>query len=242
MIINGYIDDSGSDNKNPDDFFVLAGYVLPADDWINFSEKWDSELKIRPAVKCFKMSDAEYGDGYFKGMSEEFRRLKVNEMAEIIPPFKPIALSCSLNWGLYNKIIRGRVPAEVDDPYAVLFYAIIRLMYEWQLDAGGDTYQKVDFYFDEQHIDQLKILAGYLRLKRNIGEPYHNMLGQTPAFRDDEELNPLQAADMLAWHVHRDLVKPEEGRPLLKKIAGEHYVHLPMEQEDMERFVIAVRK
>lgn len=38
------------------------------------------------------------------------------------------------------------------------------------------------------------------------------MIANTPMFKDDRLLNPLQAADMLAWHIRREHQFPDEER------------------------------
>jgi len=43
-----------------------------------------------------------------------------------------------------------------------------------------------------------------------------------PSFRDDKEIVALQAADMLAWHIHRYLERPDEERPVMAKISNDH--------------------
>jgi Protein of unknown function (DUF3800) len=216
VFLQGYVDDSGSDPK--DGHFVLAGYVLPADHWARFADAWDAQLKRDPSVYCFKMSDAEYGDGYFKGMREEFRKLKVNELSDVIPPFEPMGLACSVDWDMWKRIVEPHVPAELKNPYMALFYGVIQLVHLAQVHLGGKYL--VEFDFDEQAEIGMGAAGWYPALKAAVPEPYKSMMGATPRFLNDEMVLPLQAADMLAWHVHRGLVRPDEQRPILQKITG----------------------
>src|SRR5271166_2331585 len=101
----------------PSRHFVLAGYVLPIERWKPFSDKWAAELITEPSVECFKMSDAEYGDGYFQGMEEPFRKLKINELAQVISDFEPKPISCHLDWQDYKTIVQGRISEKIDSPY-----------------------------------------------------------------------------------------------------------------------------
>jgi hypothetical protein len=230
-MLQGYIDDSGSHDEN---LFVLAGYVLPAEQWATFSDQWSICLRKEPQIRCFKMADAEYGDGYFTGMREEFRRLKIRELSEVITAHKPMGLSCSLRWDDYKRILRGRIPSDMDNPYVLLFWGILRLMHEWQRHLGG--YHKVDFDFDEQGADAIQAVKWYPEIKARVPEPYKSMLGRTPTFLDDEEVVPLQAADMLAWHVRRLKEFPDESRPVFKTIT-ENYTPFYVEPDFMEDFI-----
>jgi hypothetical protein len=228
VILNAYADDSGSDegSKTPARYFVLAGYVMPVETWKLFSDRWADELKKVPSIKCFKMSDAEYGDGYFQGMQEPFRKLKVNELAQVISDFEPIPISAHLKWDDYKSIVQGRVPKVLDSPYANLFYQIIKRSHAAQIAVNHNDpsigFHRVDFIFDEQGQVGLRALQWYGGLRVLLSEPHKSMLGSTPIFRDDEEIVALQAADMLAWHLHRLLENPGEDRPVRDKLFAHH--------------------
>lgn len=223
MILSAHVDDSGSDEDESGHprFYVLAGYVLPVDTWKLFSDRWAAELKREPSVKGFKMSDAEYGDGYFLGMQEPFRKLKVNELAQVISDFEPKPISAHLEWSNYKAIVEGQISEKMASPYAILFYQIMKQSHDWQIELNKHDptvgFHSVDFIFDEQGKIGLRALQWYARLKEVLPEPYKRMMGNTPAFRDDEEIVALQAADMLAWHLHR-LLEKNEDRPVLDKI------------------------
>jgi hypothetical protein len=226
VILNAYVDDSGSDHDgvNPR-FYVLAGYILPVETWKPFSDRWADELKREPSVGCFKMSNAEYGDGYFLGMQEPFRKLKVNELAQVISAFRPKPISAHLRWDHYKSIVEGRVSAKMASPYAILFYQIMKQSHDWQIELNRLDptigLHRVDFVFDEQGKIGLRALQWYAKLKEVVPEPYKSIMGNTPDFRDDEEIVALQAADMLAWHLHRFL-ENDEDRPVLDRIAQDH--------------------
>jgi Protein of unknown function (DUF3800) len=228
VILSAHVDDSGSDENSdsPPRFFVLAGYVLPVGTWKPFSERWADELKREPSVECFKMSDAEYGDGYFMGMEEPFRKLKVNELAQVIADFEPKPISAHLRWSDYKSIVHGHVSEKMASPYAILFYQIIKQSHDWQLELKKQDetigLHSVDFVFDEQGKIGLRALQWYAKLREVVPEPYKKMMGNTPAFRDDKEIVALQAADMLAWHIRRYLENPDEDRPVMDKIAQHH--------------------
>jgi len=97
-------------------------------------------------------------------------------------------------------------------------------------------HKKVDFVFDEQAEVGLRLRHWYGPLKANMQEPYKQMMGNTPDFRDDEDVVALQAADMLAWHVRHKLECPEDARPILKQIT-EHYGEIEIDADALRDFV-----
>jgi len=241
QLLKAHIDDSGnSDHGEDGSHFVLAGYVLPVPDWEAFADVWAYQLTQQPTIRCFKMRDAESGDGYFDGISPEFRRCKLLDMARVISHFKPMAVGCHLNWNDYKAVVAGRVHPKLDSPYAILFYQVMRLVHEWQIEYNtrhpGKGYHPVDFVFDDQGKVGIRALQWYEPLKSNMREPYKQMMGGLPEFKDDEVVVPLQAADILAWHVRRKLECPEELRPIFSQIA-EHYSELEINLENLSDYV-----
>lgn len=189
MILSAHADDSGSDEKSnpPPRFFVLGGYILPVEEWKSFSDAWADELRREPAIDYFHMADAEYGDGPFEGVREEFRKLKVNELADVIHRFKPKPVTSHLEWSQYASIVRGNVDPKIDSPYALLFYQIIRAAHEWQRDMNRISpeigFHRVDFIFDNQGRVGLRAAQWHDELRPNLSEPHKTMLGSPPVFR-----------------------------------------------------------
>jgi hypothetical protein len=243
-MFKAHVDDSGSSREDGGSrfprYFVLAGYVLPVPLWEKFSDAWASELLTQPKVRAFKMYNADSGGGYFAGMSEEFRRCKVRDLAAVIRHFRPMAFACHLRWDEYEAKVAGRVHKKMDSPYSILFGQTLRAVYEWQMDAKAKNpkweYNKVDFVFDEQAEVSLRLRHWYGPLRANMREPYRQMMGNPPDFRNDEDVVALQAADMLAWHVRRKLEFPEDDRPTFKQIA-EHYCEVEIDADALSDFV-----
>ncbi len=64
------------------------------------------------------------------------------------------------------------------------------------------------------------------------------MMGNTPIFRDDKDIVALQAADMLAWHVHRQYRFPEEDRPIFTQITNGHLWESEVSQAALNMFIL----
>lgn len=218
VMLQCFVDDSGNQPK-PEladgGLFVLAGYVMDEKRWEDFSERWFQQLKRDFPIAYCRMFDAENGTGPFTGMDEVFRKRKVKDLALVVQECNPVPMACQMTWKDYNEIVVGNVPAGFDNPYAVLFYQMMKSVSDFQVKANelrNFGFQPVDFIFDEQGSAGAQCLKWYQPLKDKIPEPYKTMMSNTPQFKDDRQVMPLQAADMLAWHLRRESQFPDEDR------------------------------
>jgi Protein of unknown function (DUF3800) len=70
----------------------------------------------------------------------------------------------------------------------------------------------VEFIFDDQNEAGLRALQFWGPLKARLHGPHLTVMSNTPQFKKDDEVVPLQAADMLAWHIRRQIEYPHENR------------------------------
>jgi hypothetical protein len=75
-----------------------------------------------------------------------------------------------------------------------------------QLDALSIP---ISFWFDEHPGSSEHVLQGWKIAKSFGGKDITSIMG-TIGFGDDKQCVPLQCADLLAWHIRRDYIKPAE--------------------------------
>jgi len=208
LMLRSYADESGSDK-----FLVLAGYVLPFDFWIPFIEDWQKVLDDkRLPIQYFHMVEAESGNGEFLGVPEEFRKMKVRDFLTVIEKHEPIGLCSHIKLSDWEELALPFARNGYKDAYYPLFSSITHLIFSLNMIERVQT--PVEFVFDEQTKVKKNAIDMYDRTKK-IYEPaleLHRLFGDTPQFRDDKLVLPLQAADMLAWHKRRTLDFPNEER------------------------------
>ena len=242
VMLKFYIDDSGSDIRE-DGVFVLAGYVMEEARWEDFAEKWYVQLRRDFPIDYCRMAEAKYRDGQFREMDEVFRQMKVRDLALVIEACHPTAIACQMKWDQYNEIVKGNVNKSLDNPYAILFFQMMKSNSELQIECNKVHpfgFRPVDFIFDDQGpMTELQCLEWYLKLKEKLPEPHRTMLSNTPQFKDDRELTPLQAADMLAWHIRRVHQFPEENRDVLGLITPEDLWMREITEESLREIVAA---
>lgn len=237
-MLTAFFDDSGTHKKGP--FCVLAGYIANADQWKAFSEEWDTELRAEPNIPCLKMSSANSKDGPFRGWETTAIERKVTRLAEIVNRHAIGGIAVVVSNDAYRKIAEGCLPSTVDHPYWLCYSKIVTETLEIYGRESND--EKINFVFDTQG-------EGYERRAllmhdnwREIfkASPNGNLLGSL-TFGNDVELMPLQAADMLAWHVRRRgdraMQNAPENRPLDAVLARIPIALISWQPQEISDFV-----
>ena len=209
-----FFDDSGSDPQS-DGVFVLAGYLMPEPWWEDFAEKWYAQLQRDYRIGYCRMADAHAGEGEFAGMDSIFRQRKVKDLALVVRECSPLAISAQMSWKDYSVAVTGKVPGILENPYAVLFFDLLSGVSHLQAMVYKVTkshYPPIEFVFDVQNEAEAKCAEWYRELRKIVPEPHRSIIANTPSFKDDRNLVPLQAADMLAWHLRRKACLPNEDR------------------------------
>lgn len=205
--------------------FFLAGYINTVEMWHAFSVAWKFVLDQHPSIQYLKMSEAEALRGQFRGWSREERDKKILKFAYIINLSKPHFIYCSVSRSDYREIMMPVAPHNLMNPYFMTFWGIIDTVARYCQNDG--PFLPVEFIFDEQGSLGEDAVLFYNETKKTMKLTLRSVLGDPPTFRDEKTELPLQAADMLAWHVRRNHEKSgDEGRPAYNLItergAGRH--------------------
>lgn len=192
-MLEAYFDDSASDSR-PDKRIVLAGYMQSAEAWGALAQDWKDELARSPALTSLHMTTC------FQGWSEQAREAKLDKFVAILEKYKPLSIECSISRAAYTDTMRNRAPYDLRHVYFSCFvgvmYGVARTVAEEGLSGP------VELIFDEQGDAGTGAALWYLPLKHK--DPLlRYVLGGPPRFASDDEVVPLQAADMLAWYVRR---------------------------------------
>ena len=184
-------------------------------------------MDAEPSIPYFHTSEANAGEGAFEGVSEEFRRMKVRDLAAIIGKHEPVGLISWVAFEDWKEIILPRVRPGFEDPYFPLFDWIVKELFNYQATSGIREFA-VDYVFDDRTETEMK--ANLVRIHEGIRKEassvpeLHRMLGARPVFKDDKTILPLQAADLLVWHKRRQLNFPNEKREMNERL--DRTVHL----------------
>jgi len=209
----------------------LAAYVLPADLWEPFIEDWRSQLNFLPAIKYLHTTDANALKGEFKGWTRKRRNRKLIAMAKVIQRFKPTTIVASVSQVDFDKEFKPFAPYNLKNPYFTCFYLMVDTVARVFKESGIE--QSISFVFDE-HGSLGQEAAQWYYAMRDMDGTFSHMLKSSPIFADDELVEPLQAADMLAWHVRRKDDNPDEYLPALKYLLHDDgYIYRELDAESL---------
>jgi hypothetical protein len=202
--LQAFIDDSASDKGEKRLF--MAGYLNRADTWQRFSEAWKEELQLAPAISYLHMVEANNLRGEFKGWTKEARDLKLQGLLRVINHFKPLSFQFTVNRGEHFRVLTPVSPRGLGSPRFICCFSVISGVARYVAGTKADT--QIEFIFDEQDGVSADMALLFHEMKRNIPREARKLIRSAPAFKNDKLVLPLQAADMLAWHLRRE----HEGR------------------------------
>lgn len=198
--LQAYTDDSASDVG--DQRLFMAGYLNTAENWALFVEAWGEELRAPPKIDYLHMVEANNLRGQFKGWSVADRDEKLRGMARVIRHFRPISYEFSVPRREFYSLVKPVSPRGLGLPHFTVAFTVVSSVARYIASHGVKL--PIDFIFDEQDgvSDDINLFFSYM--KRDIPREARKLINGTPVFRDDRQEVPLQAADMLAWHVRRE--------------------------------------
>jgi hypothetical protein len=206
VMFKAYFDDSCSDGDNK--ILVLAGCVQSYKVWADFSISWEAALVRTPSIRHFHMRDARHLEGEFKRWKAKDRDEKIHFLATVVETFRPWTIVAWVSRKEHDTIVKPIAPSMINHAYFDLFYAVILKLAHWHEDMGIKL--PVEYVFDEQGKLGDDAAIWHRHIKSWQAAEVAALMGGTPKFENDEWVLPLQAADMLAWHVRRRKEKPHE--------------------------------
>jgi hypothetical protein len=200
-VLQAYADDSGNNRESP--VFVLAGFIANAAlDWPQFEREWAAALAKAPALTYFKMNECHALQGQFLGWKRDERDKRLAELVSIIKAHVKAAIFAIVPRDEFVAAMPKSKLRFFRTPYALAYYTLISTTLKSLQSLG--IKEAVDFIFDEQLRLSDDVHAQWGEITQAIARsklaPH---LGSDPMHRNDKTCLPLQAADLLAWHIRR---------------------------------------
>ena len=196
--LTAYCDESGTQGHD----LILAGYLAPASEWLRVEEAWSGALRDADLSE-FKMQDCHQGHGEFRGRADRVelreRFFSIIESAEVDGFAVRIDLT---TFDEVRKKLERSIRPGYNKVYLHGFSALLQFM--TGLAADHPVNERIEFVFDENDEFSGRALHMYKALMAMPALAYRDRLGAI-SFEDSKRLTPLQAADTLAYRVHRDL-------------------------------------
>lgn len=200
----------------------MAGFVAPAEEWAKFSDAWDAALLAPPSSvpgRVFKtrqvMSDPP--NGAFWRMTAGQRDEKLRALYEVIDAHASYSVYSIVHVEPLQKLCAEYgFRKQAADPYYHALSEIIIGVAKIQVAQGAPPDEKVDWVFDE-HKSESRINEIWGAVVHDAPDPaVKKMLSGTPIFRKDDDIRPLQAADLEAWWMRLRGLEQLRGLPRLE--------------------------
>jgi hypothetical protein len=203
--LRAYCDESGTEGND----FVIAGYVAPASEWQKLETPWNEALQLA-GLSEFKMSDCEMGTGEFAGRTDrpELQALFI----ALIRSIDARGFAARIDLATYLTV-RERIAAGLRQGYDPAYLRTFDMEVQFitsVLDASVPKDERIAFIFDQQ--DEFAFKANQIYANMLQSHAQRDRLGPL-SFADSKRLPPLQAADMLAYEVHRQFRHGERPPP-----------------------------
>jgi hypothetical protein len=241
-LFQAFADDSAAETG--DQRLFLAGYINTDENWQTFSDTWAGALRDAPSIPYFRMSEANARRGPFEGWSEANRDKKLLALAAVINQLKPMSFEFSVSRREYYRLIRPNAPRGIGTPHFVCTFLTIGGIARYVSDEGLDV--PIEFIFDEQVGVSDDTDLFFTHMKGNLPPEARRLIRGNPVYRDDKSTMPLQAADMLAWHLRREheFGALPAGAASMADVLRNEKGHLTarIEVEDLERWREAFSK
>jgi Protein of unknown function (DUF3800) len=185
MVFQLYVDDS-SDNSR---MLILAGYIATAENWAKFSDEWQEILDMRRPYPLKAYHAAERGNSDEEREREIFLFRVIERYVQGGVAFGIPTAKLKYFGDLYGLSKWDR------NPYNLALSGFSAI-----LDGALKVLKKpIDLIFDERK-EASHVIEGYSIFTGHLRPDLKKWLRSPPSFKSDEDVLPLQAADMLAYY------------------------------------------
>jgi hypothetical protein len=121
-------------------------------------------------------------------------------------------LESVVTWDMFNHALSDEWREVFKSPYTLCLLGILQGCHAVMHRIGG--FKPVDFTFDEQTGFEFLLMEAWKLWKLRLPPEYAKFMFKI-GFANDKDSIPLQCADLLAWHVRRQYIRPAEdhGKP-----------------------------
>ena len=199
--LQAYTDESAAQTGSKRLFF--CGYISTSENWVDFCVAWNAVLDQDSRIEYLHMVEAQNLRGQFKNWTQNQRDKKIDQLANVIEKFNLLSFEFSVDSQRYYEKANGKAPRGLAVPnFIATFHTIAGIARHITEDIGFSG--PIDFIFDEQCGVSDDIDLFFLQMKKNLPDRANAAIRGKPSFSNDRQTLPLQAADMLAWHIRRE--------------------------------------
>ena len=207
------LDESGLGQTGVDEAFVFAGFLGAVTQWENLVHQFDRLLNQPPILR---------ESGFKKLLRRKRNSPRVHKFVDALGESGIYRVECRIPKDAYEKAILSQLPkwhgkGITDDDiwrlkneyYIGFFTTITSILLPMKLTAQPTT--KLEVIYDLNINEVAKLKAGYKDFVEIMPEEANRLFAE-PHGETGDDFMPILAADLLAWHIHRDFVETSNGR------------------------------
>jgi len=217
-LIEAYFDASGTHREAKD--LCLAGYLFKKDAATAFDEDWRRMLG-RYGLPYFHMKECAHATGVFEHLGHEGSDLAAREAIKLIKRYASQGIAFSVDKSIAAELRKGSM---WKNEYAFIVGQVFFAIKEWAL--ADESRSEVACLFENGDDGRGQAVeAAQLILKQAEFREICRI--SSFALSDQNKETPLQAADMLAWHVNLWRSKRRNGT-IKKRADFKSLLEVPM--------------
>jgi hypothetical protein len=202
LMLTAYFDETGSDPDPNSKFVGMAGCLAPADKWDEFSIKWQATLEAEH-LPFFHMNEFSSFSGEFRTgwrtTNDQRRKDLYGKLWDIIIDTHPLFIGVFLPLSAYKEILHESHLVVLRNAYYLVYAGCLEHILQYANDPIIES--EIATIFDNKK--GFKDHAG--RIYDYFSEKYDPQKVPPPVFRDMRKILPLQAADIVAYELYKEL-------------------------------------
>ena len=217
-MIEAYFDASGTHSAAKD--LCLAGYIFRRDAALAFNEDWRQMLG-RNELPYFHMKECAHATGVFKHLGHEGSDCAAREAIDLIKRHASQGIAFSVDKSIAVDLRRGSM---WKNEYAFIVGQVFFAIRDWALADESKSQVACLFESGDEGCGQAVEAAQKILQETQFRE---SCRVSSFAWADQNKETPLQAADMLAWHVNLWRGKQRSGT-IKKRADFKSLLEIPM--------------
>jgi len=173
--------------------------------WALFADAWDEELKAGRPIRYLKMSEANSLRGEFERWTPLERNEKLRGLKRVARHFGPLTFHTSISRA-DSQALKPVTPRGFANPHFLCCFGIVTTVTRYvdqAVSEAGKVAVPIEFIFDQQSGVESDVETFFDDMTKHLPSASRKLISHRPVFKDEKLYTPLQAADMLAWHLRR---------------------------------------
>lgn len=195
-----YLDESYSHPPAPL-IYTVAGYIATINEWRKFQKEWRRELE-RAGIDFFHMAKYEARKKEYEGWSNEKRVEVLKRLHRTIHRRALMGFASSVVVADYDEVMNPNIRLGYGEPHEFAVVSCMKHIREWSNQQG--YYEPIAYVLESGSDRQRVVNAVFTHLDEEQQREYR--IGSW-TFADKRDLNPLQAADILAYEMTKEMCR-----------------------------------